>query len=127
MQTKAPAAEAISVRLPIDIKLRVEKLAAAQRINFSRALVNLLAENIEGPSWREIDAIAADLRVASQHQHKVNLLGDLTRATDNLLGAIARADKQQIELAVIDARRVVDVVDLVAKLDVRRAHTTGAR
>ena len=117
----------ISVRLPADIKRRVEHLAAANKHTFSRALVDLLAENMDGPSWRTIDQIAADLRVIIERQHAVNMMGDLLRAVDRLLGALARADQREIETATIDTRKAVEVINLQAQLDLRRAHTTGTR
>jgi hypothetical protein len=127
MPTKTQASENISVRLPADIRQRLEKDAAAHRVSFSRALINRLTENMDGPSWRAIDHIAADLRVVSDRQHAVNLMGDLLRAVDNLLGALARGDQQQIETATIDTRKAVDVINLTAQLDLRRAHTTGQK
>jgi predicted transcriptional regulator len=126
MRAKIKALRSISVRLPGDIKQRVDKIAADNRLTFSRALTNLLAENIDGPSWRAIDQIAADLRVVSDRQHTQNLLGDLTRATDNLLKALALGDQSQIEVTTIDARRAVDMINREAQFDIRRAHTTGA-
>jgi hypothetical protein len=116
-----------SVRLPSDVDNRVVAYAKANRCPYTRAVIDILSENLAGPSWRGIDQIAADLRVAAERQHALNLTGDLLRAVDALLGALGRSEPQQIEQAIIDTRKTVDVINLEAQRDLRRVRTTGKR
>ena len=121
----------VNLRIKERLRRRLESAAKKRQVSLNYEMTSRLEQSLDAENLVTIDSVASDMETNwhrwGEALHALNKQGDLLRAAEALLAANLAVPPEQkiIEKAVGRVREAIAMIDLEAKMAVRRAHTAG--